>query len=49
MRVLRGVVHTIDLQCVAKFYFAKKNYFSPLGFVFRTALSDLRTEICIES
>ena len=24
MRVLRGVVHVVDLQCVAKFYFAKR-------------------------
>ena len=36
MRVLRGVVHIADLQCVAKFYFAKRTVFVCKDFSFRT-------------
>ena len=41
------VYHWFTACC--KILFRKKNYSSPWGFAFRTALSGLRAEICIES
>ena len=49
MRVLRGVVHIADLQCVAKFYFAKRTVFCLQRLLLSDSFNRIRSVISIES
>ncbi len=48
MRVLEYVAHVADLQCVAKYYFAKRTISILIKPIFRIVLKDNQRHLCCD-